>query len=248
MVKLTQDELSLLIKTLASFAFAYTDIKIVNNEIFNKTNDAVVTFNLKFPFQENLNIEITDIPSFVKILKGFADSDVIIEEDQYFYTFSFPNNVKFQFRKADLIINPFNKDKVETLLKSVDLKSFDLDVTLFDKVRQLTHKFSQDLLVNLEDGHLEIKSKNNNINFTVDLPVSSEPFKFYIIQNAFPPLTFIDKVTLSYGALQVTSGAPTVLYKIDTFIDINKHTLPFSMIGVSSNKASSVVEGQEVLV
>jgi hypothetical protein len=237
--KLEQNEFKLLLKALTFLALACTDIEIRENLIHSRTDDKVVTYVIELPFQEKLSLTLMNIAQVVKILKTFEEQSVTIYEDEIYYTFHFEDKSVIRFRKPSVIANPYNKEKVDNILKNITLESFPVSVNLLNKIRATAFKFGCNIEARLSESKFLIRSLDNNIDVEIPVDVSqlsdSNKVNFFIHLHALPNVTFVEKAFLHVGLFTLeTSSTPNVFYKIETLIKLSDHIIPFSALGVSS--------------
>jgi len=234
-MKLSPEEFTVLIKTLGFLATVCSDIEIKDSEICNKTNDKVVTYNLKLPFNDKINLSFASIANAVKVLKPFTDQTVEISEtDTHNILHMVEDDVYFSFTKPITLVNPFNKDKIEALVNQLSFETIPIDINTLNRIRTLVHKFNSDLIVDLESGELRISNSSKDTAFSkkIDNTNLSYKPKFRVLQHAFPTVQFVSNGTFSYAKF-MQNGQEYVIYMIETFIEINNSQIPFRVIGAA---------------
>jgi len=234
-VTLNENEFSLFIKALTMLTISCTDVEIKDNEIHIRTNDKVVTYHLKLPFQEQLTISLVNLPNVIKLLKTFSGQKTQIIELPDYYVFTFEGDVKLLFRKPSLVNNPYNKDKVQKLLNIVEFDHIVLPANDFNRIRMLTHKFNSDLLIDFANKEISLSTQSHDVKFTQSFDYNGDAvYAFKIIQHALPSVNYVHDVKIEFGTfVPPGTNIESVLYVIDSVIELASSQVPFRIIGVS---------------
>ena len=234
-VTLNESEFDLFIKALAMLTVSCTDVEIRENEIHVRTNDKVVTYHLKLPFQDQLTISLVNLPNVIKLLKTFSGQKAQIIELPDHYVFAFDGNVKLLFRKPSLVNNPYNKDKVQKLLDIVEFDHINLSAEDFNRIRILTHKFNSDLLIDFDNKEIRLSTPSHDVKFTQSFDYNGDAvYGFKIIQHALPSVNFVHDVRIDFGTfVPPGTNVESVLYVIDSVVELASSQIPFRIIGVS---------------
>jgi len=237
---LSESEFDLLLKTLAFLATACTDIEIKNSEVHNRTDDNVVTYVMKLPFSENIDLTLANIANFVKMMKTFSGQPVEIEENERGYVIKFVNDdVRFVYTKPHSVNNWYNRHKVDPILKTLQFEQIDISPELLNKIRQLANKFGSDVTVNLVDGRIRLKSRDKQVTFEKEINVDNlnNKFIFNILQHALPSIPFVEQASIHVAKFVPPNAISTedfnVFYKIETMVEINKSLIPFTVYGLA---------------